>query len=100
MVSGHGGYHDFGPGYFNPSYFLECARARDFLKPNWYLPTWYGNTTSDQLRLEQPEQLAEQGDDGVEHVPREPPGLLLREMGRGGTAVLHARYSPTVRKAS
>ena len=53
VVSGHGGYHDYGPGYFNPSYFLELARARDFGKPCWYLPTWYGNTTSDQFRLEQ-----------------------------------------------
>jgi hypothetical protein len=53
VTSGHGGYHDFGPGYFNPSYFLEMARARDFAKPCWYLPTWYGNTTADQFRLEQ-----------------------------------------------
>ena len=35
---------DYGPGYFNPSYFLEMARARDFAKPEWYLPQWYGNT--------------------------------------------------------
>jgi hypothetical protein len=53
VISGHGGYHDFGPGYFNPSYFLEFARARDLARPNWYLPTWYGNTTDDQFRLEQ-----------------------------------------------
>jgi hypothetical protein len=53
VTSGHGGYHDFGPGFFNPSYFLEMARARDWWKPNWYLPTWYGNTTADQYRLEQ-----------------------------------------------
>lgn len=53
IVSGHGGYHDYGPGYFNPSYFLEMARARDLAKPCWYLPTWYGNTTSDEFRLEQ-----------------------------------------------
>ena len=46
ITSGHGGYHDFGPGYFNPSYSLEMARARDYWKPCWYLPTWYGNTTS------------------------------------------------------
>ena len=26
VISGHGGYHDFGPGYFNPSLFLEFAR--------------------------------------------------------------------------
>jgi len=53
ITSGHGGYHDFGPGYFNPSMFLEFARARDLAKPNWYLPTWYGNTTADEFRLEQ-----------------------------------------------
>jgi hypothetical protein len=53
VISGHGGYHDFGPGYFNPSQFLEFARARDFARPNWYLPTWYGNTTPDEFRLEQ-----------------------------------------------
>jgi len=53
ITSGHGGYHDFGPGYFNPSYFLEMSRARDGWKPCWYLPTWYGSTTADQFRLEQ-----------------------------------------------
>lgn len=53
ITSGHGGYHDFGLGYFNPSYFLEMARARDLWKPCWYLPTWYGNTTADQFRMEQ-----------------------------------------------
>jgi hypothetical protein len=53
VVSGHGGYDDYGLGYFNPSYTLEMARARDFAKPCWYLPTWYGNTPSDRFRLEQ-----------------------------------------------
>jgi hypothetical protein len=53
IISGHGGYHDFGPGYFNPSLFLEFARARDLARPNWYLPCWYGSTTSDEFRLEQ-----------------------------------------------
>jgi len=53
ITSGHGGYHDWGPGYFNPSLFLEMARARDWDKPCWYLPTWYGNTTTDEYRLEQ-----------------------------------------------
>src|SRR5204862_3637810 len=53
VTSGHGGYHDIGPGFFCPSYFLEMARARDHAKPCWYLPTWYGNTTTDQFRLEQ-----------------------------------------------
>jgi hypothetical protein len=53
VTSGHGGYHDYGPGYFNPSFTLEMARARDYAKPCWYLPTWYGNTTNEQYRLEQ-----------------------------------------------
>jgi hypothetical protein len=53
IISGHGGYYDFGPGYFNPSQFLEFARARDLARPNWYLPCWFGGTTSDEFRLEQ-----------------------------------------------
>ena len=53
VVSGHGGYHDWGPGYFNPSMFLEFARPRNLVRPNWYLPAWYGNTSSDLFRLEQ-----------------------------------------------
>ncbi len=53
VASGHGGYDDYGPGYFNPSYTVEMARARDLGKPCWYLPTWYGNTPSDRFRLEQ-----------------------------------------------
>lgn len=53
VVSGHGGYHDFGLAYFNPSFFLEMARARDLTLDCWYLPTWYGDTTDDQYRLEQ-----------------------------------------------
>jgi hypothetical protein len=51
--SGHGGYDDYGPCYFNPSYTLEMARARDLDKPCWYLPVWYGNTPPDRFRLEQ-----------------------------------------------
>lgn len=53
IVSGHGGYDDYGPGIFNPVYTLELARARNWDKPNWYLPTWYGNMPSDRFRLEQ-----------------------------------------------
>jgi hypothetical protein len=53
VASGHGGYHDYGLIQFNPSFFLEFARARDWAKPCWYLPCWYGSTTSDQFRLEQ-----------------------------------------------
>jgi hypothetical protein len=53
VVSGHGGYDDYGPGYFNPSFHLEIARARDFTRPCWYLPTWYGSTPAQRFRLEQ-----------------------------------------------
>jgi hypothetical protein len=53
VTSGHGGYDDFGPEYFNPSYFLEIARARDLAKPEWYLPCWYSSTTADRFRMEQ-----------------------------------------------
>jgi len=53
VVSGHGGYDDYGALYFNPSYTLEMARARDIAKPCWYLPTWYGNIPSDRFRMEQ-----------------------------------------------
>src|SRR5439155_19370907 len=53
VTSGHGGYDDYGGGYWNPSWFLEMARARDLTKPCWYLPMWYGNTPADRYRLEQ-----------------------------------------------
>jgi len=53
VTSGHGGYHDFGLGYHNPGWFLELARGRDLSKDTWYLPTWYSNTTPDELRAEQ-----------------------------------------------
>jgi hypothetical protein len=53
VASGHGGYHDGGPWYFHPSMVLEFARARDRSRPNWYMPCWHGNTTSDEFRLEQ-----------------------------------------------
>ena len=53
IVSGHGGYHDYGLMLFNPSYMLEFARARDRAKPCWYLPCWYATTTAEQFRLEQ-----------------------------------------------
>jgi len=76
ITSGHGGYHDFGPGYFNPSLFLEIARAHDWAKPNWYLPTWYGSTTDDEFRLEQ--YLCLQcGLQGVMTPPEIDPGATL-----------------------
>jgi hypothetical protein len=53
VMSGHGGYDDFGGGYFNPSYTFEFGRMRDLNKPNWYLPAWYQGMPSDRFRLEQ-----------------------------------------------
>ncbi len=53
IVSGHGGYHDWGPGFFNPGMTLSISRGRDHEKECWYLPTWYANTTNDQYRVEQ-----------------------------------------------
>lgn len=53
VISGHGGYDDLGLGYLTPSFAFEMGRARDLMKPNWYLPTWYGNMPSDRFRMEQ-----------------------------------------------
>lgn len=53
VLSGHGGYDDYGGGYYNPLYTFEMGRIRELRKPNWYLPTWYGNIPSDRYRLEQ-----------------------------------------------
>ncbi len=52
VASGHGGYDNAVIGYFNPSYFLEMSRARDRVRPNWYLPTWYRSITDDLMRVE------------------------------------------------
>lgn len=52
VLSGHGGYSDWGPGYWNPSWTFEMGRMRDYQKPNWYLATWAGKMPADQYRLE------------------------------------------------
>ena len=52
VISGHGGYNDFWLRNLNPSFFLEMAMPRQLDKPNWYLPEWYGNISSDEFRLE------------------------------------------------
>ena len=57
ILSGHGGYDDYGGGYYNPLYTFEMGRMRELRKPNWYLPTWYGNIPSDRYRLEQYESF-------------------------------------------
>ncbi|MCY3022450.1 MAG: hypothetical protein NTW87_26010 [Planctomycetota bacterium] len=53
IISGHGGYDDFGLLYFNPSLTFEFGRMRDLAKPNWYLPAWYGGMPSNLFRMEQ-----------------------------------------------
>jgi hypothetical protein len=53
VISGHGGYDDYGGGYFNPSFTFEFGRMRDLSKPNWYLPSWYQGMPSDRFRMEQ-----------------------------------------------
>jgi hypothetical protein len=53
ILSGHGGYDDYGGGYYNPLFTFEMGRVRELRKPNWYLPTWYGNCPSERYRLEQ-----------------------------------------------
>ncbi len=53
VVSGHGGYDDYGCGYFNPVHYLEQSRARDLVKPNWYFPVWFGATPSERHRMEE-----------------------------------------------
>ncbi len=53
VLSGHGGYDDYGGGYYNPLYTFEMGRIRELRKPNWYLPTWYGNCPPERYRLEQ-----------------------------------------------
>ena len=53
VVSGHGGYDDYGCGYFNPAHYLEQSRARDLVKPCWYLPVWFGATPAERHRMEE-----------------------------------------------
>jgi hypothetical protein len=53
VISGHGGYDDYGGAYFNPSFTFEYGRMRDLQKPNWYLPAWYAGMPANRFRLEQ-----------------------------------------------
>jgi hypothetical protein len=53
VISGHGGYDDYGLLYHNPAYTFQLGRMRQYDKPNWYLPMWYGNEPSDRFRMEQ-----------------------------------------------
>ncbi|MGA2497957.1 MAG: hypothetical protein ABSH20_09460 [Tepidisphaeraceae bacterium] len=53
VISGHGGYSDWGPLLFNPHWTFVMGRARNLAKPNWYLPSWANNMPSNQYRAEQ-----------------------------------------------
>ncbi len=53
VISGHGGYDDGAASYFYPGFHAEFGRVRDWNKPFWYLPTWYGGMSNDAYRLEQ-----------------------------------------------
>jgi len=53
IISGHGGYDDWGLSYLNTIWFSDFgSRVRDYQKPYWYLPSW-GNLPSDRMRMEQ-----------------------------------------------
>lgn len=52
VLSTHGGYDDFGAGYWNPAFTFEMGRMRDYSKPNWYLATWNGKMPPNQYRME------------------------------------------------
>ena len=52
IYSGHGGYDYLYGGHFAPSWFFEFGRARDYAKPQWYLPMW-GCGHNDLWRCEQ-----------------------------------------------
>ena len=41
IYSGHGGYDYLYSGHYAPGFFFEFGRARDYHKPQWYLPLWY-----------------------------------------------------------
>jgi hypothetical protein len=52
VISGHGGYDNFGLRNLNPSFFLEMAMPRQLDKPDWYMPEWFGGISADEFRLE------------------------------------------------
>jgi hypothetical protein len=52
VLSTHGGYDDFGAGYWNPALTFEMGRMRDYSKPNWYLATWNGKMPPNLYRME------------------------------------------------
>jgi len=41
VISGHCFYDFHPPDYYSPSWWLEMARPREMVKPNWFLPTWF-----------------------------------------------------------
>lgn len=51
VISGHGGYDDYGQRNFNPSYYVELSLPRQMDKPTWYLGDW-GVYANEQIRQE------------------------------------------------
>ena len=51
VISGHGGYDDYGERNFNPSYYVEVSLPRQMDKPTWYLGDW-GVYSNEQIREE------------------------------------------------
>ena len=52
VLCGHGGYDEWGTGFYHPGLFMAMGRVRELAKPVWYMPTW-GGQTSDRLRMQQ-----------------------------------------------
>ncbi len=51
VISGHGGYDDYGERNFNPALYVEAALPRQMDKPTWYLGDW-GVYSNAQIREE------------------------------------------------
>lgn len=51
VISGHGGYDDYGERNFNPSFYVEISIPRQMDKPTWYLGDW-GVYSNEQIREE------------------------------------------------
>lgn len=74
VISGHGGYSDWGPAYYHPVWTLEMGRMRDLNKPTWYLPEWSENLPSEHYRLSQYLSFMT----GVQGMAK-PPGLRIQD---------------------
>ena len=94
VVSGHGGYDDIVLRTMCPVLFLDMARARDRDRSNWYCPTWFNSTPSDNIRLENNSCFAT----GIQGIMTPPPlNPMAAAAGRQGVAEsnrLYARLGP------